>query len=79
MTDRISSTAVEPKPTPINFDAFITALKKQKPEAGGLILDENNILRIVDVKGNEMQNFDFTRFDGIEQFFGMADSIITVE
>lgn len=69
----------EVTPSPINFNAFITALKKHKPEADGLTLDENNTLRIVDAKGNEIQSFDFTRFDGIEQFFGMADSIMTIE
>ena len=66
-------------PTPINFDAFITALKKHKPEANGLTLDDSNTLRIVDVKGDEMQTFDFTRFDGIEQFFGLANEIMRLE
>jgi len=74
----INATAEEPTPE-INFDAFIIALQKQKPEAGKLTLDKEMKLRIFDLKGNEIQVFDFATFAGVEEFFGMANEVMKSE
>lgn len=66
----------EPTPRELYFEAFIQAYQKIKPEVGGLTIDDKNLLRIVDLKGNEMQVFEFSTQDGIQQFFDLAHEVM---
>lgn len=69
----------EPTARELSFPAFIDAYKKTKSEVGKLTIDDNNFLRIVDLKGNEMQVFEFSTHDGIQQFFDLAHEVMRVE
>lgn len=79
MEKSIINATAEETPREIYFPAFIDAYKETKPEVEKLTLDKNKYLRIADAKGNEMQVFEFSTDDGIQQFFDLAHEMMKVE
>jgi hypothetical protein len=65
----------EPTAKELSFEKFIEAYKNIKPTVAKLTIDDDLFLRIVDLKGNEMQVFEMRTQDGIQQFFDLANEV----